>query len=190
MVLIAQLVRGVTIAALLLSSVIALTFWLVRAGHLGAFSAWARAVRRVANPILRPIELRLVRAGRNPQDAPLWLFGFSVLGGLLLISLTDWLIVAAIRARYAAAAGTGGVAAFVVTLVFGVLILAIILRVIGSWFGIGPYRPWFRPVYILTDWLIEPIRRVLPPMGMIDFSPLVAWLLLVVMRSFLLGLLR
>ena len=36
---------------------------------------------------------------------------------------------------------------------------------------------------VLTDWLIEPIRRILPPVGMIDFSPLVAWLLLSLVRG-------
>jgi YggT family protein len=44
-----------------------------------------------------------------------------------------------------------------------------------------------RPVMLLTDWIIEPIRRVLPPFGMIDFSPLVAWLVLSIVRSFLLS---
>ena len=40
---------------------------------------------------------------------------------------------------------------------------------------------------LLSDWIIEPIRRVLPPFGMIDFSPLVAWLVLSIVRSFLLS---
>ena len=35
----------------------------------------------------------------------------------------------------------------------------------------------------------QPIRRILPPVGMIDFSPLVAWLVLSLLRSFLLSLL-
>ena len=46
-----------------------------------------------------------------------------------------------------------------------------------------------RPVVALTDWIIEPVRRLLPPMGMIDFSPMVAWLILWVLRGFVLGLL-
>ena len=66
---------------------------------------------------------------------------------------------------------------------------AILVRVIASWFGISPYRRWMRPVVLLSDWIIEPIRRILPPMGMIDFSPMVAWLVLWVARGLLLGLL-
>jgi uncharacterized protein YggT (Ycf19 family) len=42
---------------------------------------------------------------------------------------------------------------------------------------------------VLTDWLIEPIRRILPPFGMFDFSPMVAWLVLYIVRDFIVGLL-
>ena len=61
---------------------------------------------------------------------------------------------------------------------------------VASWFGIGAYDRRFRPIILVTEWLVAPIRRVLPPMGMIDFSPLVAWLALVLLRSFLIGLVR
>ena len=33
-----------------------------------------------------------MRAGGSPQDAPLWLLGIVIVGGLLLLSLTGWLI--------------------------------------------------------------------------------------------------
>jgi uncharacterized protein YggT (Ycf19 family) len=46
-----------------------------------------------------------------------------------------------------------------------------------------------RPIVALTGWLIDPIRRMLPPFGMIDFSPMVAWLVLYLVRGFVLGLL-
>jgi YggT family protein len=46
-----------------------------------------------------------------------------------------------------------------------------------------------RPVMALTNWLIEPIRRLLPPFGMFDLSPLVAYLVLLVARGMLLGIL-
>ena len=66
---------------------------------------------------------------------------------------------------------------------------AILIRVIASWFGIGPYRRWMRPLVALTSWIIEPIRRILPPFGPFDFSPMIAWLVLFVLRGFVLGLL-
>jgi YggT family protein len=79
--------------------------------------------------------------------------------------------------------------ATLVSFMFTVLMTAILIRVIGSWLGIGPYNRWMRPVYVLTNWLVDPIRRILPPLGMIDFSPMVAWLVLYVVRGFVMGLL-
>lgn len=187
---IALVVRGISVAALLCSSGIALTYWLVRREHLAPFGPWPRAIRRVADPILRPLERRMVRAGRNPQDAPLWLFGFSVFGGLLLISLTDWLISIALRVQFAAASGPASIVPLLINAVFGILIAALIVRVVASWFGIGAYNRHFRPVMLLTEWLIAPIRRILPPFGMFDLSPLVAWVLLILLRSVALGLVR
>jgi hypothetical protein len=127
--------RGVSVAALLVSSVVALTYWAVRAGHLAPFGAWPRAVRRAADPILHPLERRLARAGRNPQDAPLWLFGFAVAGASSYL-LVDWLIGSS-PGRNRRRAGDAGVAAFLINGVFTVLIAALIVRVVASWFGIG-----------------------------------------------------
>jgi YggT family protein len=44
-----------------------------------------------------------------------------------------------------------------------------------------------RPVYALTDWLVEPIRRVVPPLGMFDLSPFVALIVLWGLRYILLA---
>jgi YggT family protein len=47
-----------------------------------------------------------------------------------------------------------------------------------------------RPFYALTDWLIEPIRRIVPPVGMFDLSPLVALIVLWGLKFILLAGLR
>ena len=42
---------------------------------------------------------------------------------------------------------------------------------IASWVQLPPSNPIGRIIYGLTEPLLRPIRRVLPPMGGIDFSP-------------------
>jgi YggT family protein len=190
MTAIALAARGVSLVALFVALVIAVTFYLVRSRRIGPFGWWARTVRRAADPLLRPIEARLARAGRNPQDAPAWLLGFAVTGGLLLISLVDWLLGFASEARMAASGGGAGVAVFLINGVYTVLLAALIVRVVASWFGIGAYDRRFRPVILLTEWLLAPIRRFVPPVGMVDLSPMVAWIILVVLHTVLLGLVR
>lgn len=182
-------VRSIVLLALAYAAIVALTHWAVRSRRIDPFGAWPRLVRRLSDPILLPLERRIIRAGGSPQSAPLWLLGLVIGCGLLLLSLTQWLIGTAAGLMMLAHGGPRTWIRVLVGAVFTILMAAILIRVIGSWLGVGPYRKWMRPFYLLTDWLIDPIRRILPPVGMFDFSPMVAWLVLYVVRGFMLGLL-
>jgi YggT family protein len=182
-------VRSIVLLALAFAATVALTHWAVRSRRLNPFGAWPRLVRRVSDPILLPLERRVISAGGSPQNAPFWLLGLVIGGGLLLLSLTQWLIGTAAGLVLLAQGGVRVWMQVLISAVFTILMAAILIRVIGSWLGIGPYRKWMRPVYALTNWLIDPIRRILPPVGIFDFSPMVAWLILFVVRGFVLGLL-
>jgi len=182
-------VRSIVLLALAFAATVALTHWAVRSRRINPFGAWPRLVRRISDPILLPLERRVINAGGNPQNAPLWLLGLVIGGGLLLLSLTQWLIGTAAGLVLLAQGGVRVWMRVLMSAVFTILMAAILIRVIGSWLGIGPYRKWMRPVYALTNWLIDPIRRILPPVGIFDFSPMVAWLVLYVVRGFVLGLL-
>jgi YggT family protein len=182
-------VRTIVILALAYASLVALTHWAVRSRRISPFGAWPRFMRRVSDPVLQPMERRVVSAGGNPQSAPLWLLAVVIAGGLVLMSLTGWVIDALARLSWMAQSGPRFWLQTLVSLFFTVLMTAILIRVIASWFGIGPYRRWMRPIMALTNWLIDPIRRILPPFGMFDFSPMVAWLVLYLVRGFVLGLL-
>jgi YggT family protein len=182
-------VRSIVLLALVFAATIALTHWAVRSRRINPFGALPRLVRRASDPILLPLERRVISAGGNPQNAPLWLLGLVIGGGLLLLSLTQWLIGTAAGLVLLAEGGVRVWIQVLLSAVFTILMTAILIRVIASWLGIGPYRKWMRPVYALTNWLIDPIRRILPPVGIFDFSPMVAWLVLYVVRGFVLGLL-
>ena len=183
------LIRGLIVVALAYASLVALTHWAVRSRRINPFGAWPRLIRRASDPVLQPMERRVISAGGNPQNAPLWLLAVVIAGGLVLMSLTGWVIDALARLSWMAQSGPRFWLQTLVSLLFTLLMAAILIRVIASWFGIGPYRRWMRPIMALTNWLIDPIRRILPPFGMFDFSPMVAWLVLYLVRGFVLGLL-
>jgi YggT family protein len=170
--------RTIVVAALVYAGILALTHWLVRQKRLSPFGAWPRFVRRIGDPVLVPLERRVVRRGGMPQDAPLWLLGIVVVGGLLLISLVRWVIDLGYGIAALSHAGPRVWLLQLVSAVFWALRLALIIRVIGSWLGASPFARWMRPVVAMTDWILEPLRRVLPPFGPLDLSPLVAWFLL------------
>ena len=51
--------------------------------------------------------------------------------------------------------------------------LIVFVAVILSWFQLSPDNPLVRVTNTLTEPVLEPIRRVLPSVGGLDFSPLV-----------------
>jgi YggT family protein len=181
--------RVVVVGALAYATAVAATAWAVRTKRIRPFGAWPRLVRRASDPVMRPLERRVVRMGGNPQDASLWLIGMAVVGGLILISLVHWLIATAATIGAMGQVGPRGWARLAVSSVFSLLMLALFIRVIGSWLGLSEFNDIMRAATILTEWMIDPIRRFLPPVGMIDFSPMVAWIVLWVARAVVLSFL-
>jgi YggT family protein len=181
--------RVVVFAFFALATLVAATHWAVRNGHLTPFSPLPKLARRLGDPLTKPLERRMLRSGANPVNAPYVLFWVALLGGLALLAFVEWLIVTLWRLVTSAQTGPMGLLYFAVSSIFSILILAIFVRVIASWFGISPYSRPMRIVHGLTDWLIEPLRKVIPPLGMFDLSPLAALLLLYLLRGLVMGVL-
>lgn len=74
--------------------------------------------------------------------------------------------------------------------IFSFLILA---RVIISWVRPNPYHPTWGPIirviFQVTDPIMEPVRRLMPPMGGLDFSPIIVLLGLDILRRLIIGML-
>jgi YggT family protein len=71
-----------------------------------------------------------------------------------------------------------------------VLTAAIFIRVLLSWFPIDPRNPLVTLLYEITEPILEPLRRVIPRMGMFDLSPLVALLLIQLLGNLAVNALR
>lgn len=177
-------IRYVVFGVFLLAIVLAVLAWLVRTRRVSPFSAVGRGMRQLTDPLLHPIERQVVRRGGNPVQAGWWLVILVAVIGVLIISLAQWLVEAWRGVTFAAQVGPRAVIGVIVDVVYYILVAALFVRVIGSWLGVFRYTVWMRPMYWLTDWIVEPLRRFLPPMGQFDFSPFVAWLLLLVLRAF------
>jgi YggT family protein len=63
-------------------------------------------------------------------------------------------------------------------LLLQILWLAILIRVILSWFPVDPSNPLIRIVWEVTEPVLAPFRRVIPRIGMFDLSPLAAFLVI------------
>jgi YggT family protein len=68
--------------------------------------------------------------------------------------------------------------------IFQLVVLVVIIQTILTYF-LSPYRPIRQLIDRFVEPMLMPIRRVLPPLGMLDFSPLVLIILLQVIDSVL-----
>lgn len=78
---------------------------------------------------------------------------------------------------------------YLINLFFTALNLAILARILVSWVNPNPYHPAMQILYQITEPILAPIRQYLPQTGMIDFSPLVAIILLQLVQRLLITLL-
>jgi YggT family protein len=67
---------------------------------------------------------------------------------------------------------------FFLAVLLKVLWLAILVRVILSWFPVDSSNPIVRIVWDVTEPVLSPFRRVIPRIGMFDLSPLAAFLVI------------
>ena len=176
-------------AALVLGVVFAVD-WLVRTRRVSPFNPVARFFRSSVDPLLAPVERTVVRAGGTPASAPWWALVFVVVGGILLIQLLGFVEGQLVALTGAADAGAGGVLVFLASATLALLRIALIVRVISSWVRVSPYSRWIRWSYVLTEWLLAPLRRVIPTIGMIDITPIVAYYLIALVGGYLVNALR
>jgi len=166
------------------AAVIALVDWAVRTRRLNPFGPVARFCRRFIDPLMVPIEHRIVRSGGQPANAPWWTLVFVVVGGLLLITILNFLGGFLVDVVWGLSSpGRFGVQ--LISWAFGLLKIALIARVLSTWFPISPYSKWIRWSYVLTEWMLAPLRRVIPTLGPVDITPIIAFFLLALVQNLL-----
>ena len=179
------ILRTVLLSVAVVFGVICVLDWAVRTRKISPFNAVARFCRSTVDPIIAPIERRVVRAGGTPASAALWALVAVVVGGILLLTLLDIIRLEVVRSIIASQEGSAGIFHLLVSWTFTILKAAIVVRVISSWLPISPYSPWVRCSYQLSEPVLQPLRRIVPVLGGLDITPIVAYILLNVIESLL-----
>ena len=164
---------------------ICLLDWAVRTRKISPFNVVARFCRSTVDPVIAPIERRVVRAGGTPAAAPLWALAAIVIGGILLLTVLDMIRLEVVKSIIASQEGAAGVFHLLVSWTFTILKAAIIVRVISSWLPISPYSKWVNWSYRLSEPMLAPLRRVVPNLGGLDITPILAYILINIIESFL-----
>lgn len=78
---------------------------------------------------------------------------------------------------------------WLINLLFGLYTLAIFARVFLELMQFDVYHPVMRFLYRITEPLLAPLRSRIPPIGMIDISPMAALLILWILERLIIALL-
>ncbi len=79
----------------------------------------------------------------------------------------------------------GGLLVNFIQILAVILQIAIIGRALLSWFPVDPRSPLVSVLNEITEPILAPLRRVVPRIGMIDITPIVAILLMNVIENIL-----
>jgi len=72
----------------------------------------------------------------------------------------------------------------VISIILSIAYWAILIRALISWVNPDPYNMIVQFLYRMTEPILQPIRKALPPMG-VDVSPIIAFLAIIFLQSFL-----
>jgi YggT family protein len=78
---------------------------------------------------------------------------------------------------------------YVIQLASTIITVLIIVDVVFSYF-LSPFHPLRQALDQFVEPLLAPVRRIVPMVGMIDFSPVILLIVIQLVESLLIGLLR
>lgn len=177
-----QILRSVFLVGGIVLAGVAAADWAVRARRLNPFGGVARFLRARVDPRIAGVERQVVRAGGRATATPWWaLVAYVVIAALVLGALD---MLAALMREAAMASSLGGAGLFLIAVrwTFGFLRLALLVRVLSSWLPSLSASRWTRWAYGATDWMLRPLRRLIPSFGVIDITPIVAYFALQIIQ--------
>ncbi len=151
----------------------------------------ARTIRRITDPVLIPVRAMLMGFRLDPKVAPFIAIIFIIVFGYLVLLVSESILNTIGGIIFATTSGRiGAPVAIIGYLLYGFLglyTLAILVRIVFSWIGASYANRLMRFLVRATEPLLGPLRRTIPPVGMFDISPIVAFLILWICQSAVAG---
>ena len=139
----------------------------------------AQAILKLTSPVIIPLRRVVPPVGRLDTSNLVVAFAIQYITILILLLIMS---------------RTEGIGMIAITSIVNLVLLslrlftfAVIIRVILSWVSPGGYNPAMALIYTMTDKILRPFRRVIPPLGGLDLSPLFAIILLMAMTIIVAG---
>lgn len=182
------IVSNIVKLAILIVVVLMIARLVVELADLNPFGRPARLVRQATDSIIFPVRRAVAHFGFGAKAAPVIAILIAVLLGYLLLQLTTAILGTlagvVVAANAAAPVRLIGHILYGALSVYGLLIFA---RIIFMWGNLSYANRVMRFLVRATDPLLVPLRRIIPPLGMFDLSPIVAFLLIWLFQSAIAG---
>lgn len=170
------------VAAIMAVVFLMLLRFVLNYADLNPFSRPVIHVRRLTDPLVNPVRRSLASLGVQPNGAPLVVVLLTILLGFFVLRLAGSILSTAAGVTIALTSGeAGGIVALVGYVLYGLLSvysLLIVIRIVFSWGRVTYGNRVMRFLINVTDPLLVPLRQMIPPLGMFDISPIVAFIII------------
>ena len=146
---------------------------------LNPFAWTSRTIRRLSDAFVIPVRGGLRGFGIDVKFAPLVVILIAILLGWFVLQLVGTIVLMVEGIIESVRAGAVfRLIGFVIYGLISIYILLITIRIIFSWGMISYTNRVMRFLVDVTEPLLGPLRRRIPPLGWLDISPLIAILIL------------
>jgi YggT family protein len=149
------------------------------AANLNPFSKLALLIRQLSDPFVFRMRRGLMGFGIDPKYAPIVVILIAILLGYFALQLADTL--AFTVAGLLNSLTHGAIVSALGYIIYGAVSLYIVfifMRIVFGWGMVSYSNRIMRFLVNVTEPLLGPLRRIIPPLGMMDISPIVAFLIL------------
>jgi len=168
------------VTAVIIAVILLMVFRMIaNYADLNPFAWTSLTIRRLTDPFVLPVRRALVGFGVDPKYSPLVVILIVILLGYFVLQLASTiagtlsgLLVSVQQGAMVSALG------FILYGLISIYILLIFIRIIFSWGMISYSNRIMRFLVNTTEPLLGPLRRMIPPLGAMDISPIVAFLIL------------
>ena len=152
---------------------------IIDAMDLNPFAWTSRTLHRLTDGFVIPVRGGLRGFGADPKFAPLVVILIAILLGYFVLQLVGTIGVTLLGVLQSLQSGAiVAVLGFIIHGLLSIYILLIIIRIVFSWAMLSYTNRIMRFLVDVTEPLLGPLRRIIPPLGWLDISPFVAFLIL------------
>jgi len=172
-------VQWIVVAAIIAVIALMVIRLIAEAANLNPFSRPSLLIRQLSDPFVSRMRRGLMGFGIDPKYSPVVVILIAILLGWFVLQLAETLAYTAAgllnSVRHGAMVSALG---FIIYGAVSLYIIFIFMRIVFSWGMVSYSNRIMRFLVKTTEPLLGPLRRIVPPLGMLDISPIVAFLIL------------